>query len=228
MIKKDREDLKAKKKHDRKMKRLWARDPVKAQYLEKADEMEFNENIDDNYTNEIIDKYKKGYQKNHWFSVSGIISIVLGIACLVGVVVMGCILLVSSVSFSKFSIYFDLDVEEKKRLLIFVFALLPILGALNIFVGLKVGSFANYTREALMSKTSFIMMVSFFQCIIGGTFICLLTIIGYFVGRGIDYGAIYYNRIDGYNSKDINWAERNSMKELEAIKKDIFNDKNKY
>ena len=40
MAKKSREV----RKHERKMRRLWRKDPVKAQYLEKAEELEFNEN----------------------------------------------------------------------------------------------------------------------------------------------------------------------------------------
>ncbi len=220
----NKEDLKARKKFKKKLKKLWLKDPVKAQYLEKADEMKFNEKIDDEYTKGVIDKYQKGYQKNHWFSVSAIISILIGIACLVGVVIIGVMLLVSSVSFGKFSIYFDLDIESNKRLIIASFILLPLLGVLNLLVGLKIGSFANYTRDNLMNKSSFIMMTSFFQCIIGGTFICILTIVGYFVGRGIDYGAIYYNKIDEYNKNELAREESYKIRELRAIKKDIFSD----
>ncbi len=220
----NKEEMKAQIKHNKKMKKLWRKDPVKAQYLEKADEMKFNDKIDDSYTKGVIDKYEKGYQKNHWFSVSGIISILIGVACLVAVVILGVMLLVSSISFGKFAIYFDLDVESKKRMIIASFVLLPILGILNLVIGLKVGSFANYTRENLMNKSSFIMMVSFFQCIVGGLFICILTIVGYFVGRGIDYGAIYYNKIEEYSKSELKRKEDYNMRELSAIKRDIFND----
>ncbi len=217
-------DRKAQIKYQKKIKKLWRKDPVKAQYLEKADEMKFNEKIDDSYTKGVIDKYEKGYQKNHWFSVSAIISILIGVACLVAVVIIGVITIFSNLSFGKFAISFDMDVEASKRMLIASFILLPLMGILNLLVGLKVGTFANYTREQLMNKSSFIMTVSFFQCIIGGTFICILTIVGYFVGRGIDYGAIYYNKIEEYNKSELSREENYRVRELNAIKKDIFSD----
>lgn len=220
----NKEDKKAQIKYQKKMKKLWRKDPIKAQYLEKADEMKFNDKIDDDYTKGVIDKYEKGYQKNHWFSVSAIISILIGVACLVAVVIIGVMMFVSSISFGKFAIYFDLDIEANKRIIIASFILLPLLGILNLLIGLKVGSFANYTREQLMNKSSFIMMVSVFQCIVGGTFICILTIVGYFVGRGIDYGAIYYNKIEEYNKTELAKNDNYKLRELRAIKKDIFND----
>lgn len=217
MAKKSREV----KKHERKMRRLWRKDPVKASYLEKAEELEFNENIDDKYTNELIEKYKQGHQKNHWFSASGIISIILGIACLVGVVGIGFTLLISSISFSKFAMEFSLDVEEKKKILITAFALLPILGFLNIWIGLKVGKISDFTKEMLLDRTGYIFGLIFFQAIVGGIIFCFIPIVGYFIGRGVDYGAIHYNYIDEYG-KELGWGPDYRYHELEAIKNDIM------
>ncbi len=195
-----------------------------ASYEKKVDELKFNDKIDDAYTNSIIDKYKKGHKKNQWFNVSGSLTVLFGIICIVTMVIVGIIFASSSDRLRDLAIYDGYDYDSKKSLVTGLCIAIPIIGIFNILIGIKVCSFANYTREMLMAKGTKVVLMGCLQFLIGGFIISILTFVGYFVGRGIDYGAIYYNRIDGYNKKDNQREERYSVKELQAIKEDIFSD----
>lgn len=201
------------------------KDPRDEYYDKKVDELEFNENIDDEYTKNVMNKCLRGHQDNKWMAASGILSILLGAACIITMIIVGLVFVYSSESLHDMAVIDGtVDFEAEKRKVIICSIIIPLIGILNIYLGLKINSFAGYTREMLMRNTGTIVCFGIMQCIAGGFFICILTFIGYLVGRGMDYGAIYYNKVDTYSNKEWELEERYLNKELKAIKDSIFED----
>ncbi len=170
-------------------------------FKKKADELKFNDKIDDKYTSNVLNKYEKGHQRNRWLAWSGILSILFGIICVVTMVIVGIIFISSAESLQELSKYGQADFDKEKSKVLACAIAIPIMGILSIIVGVKVYGYSNYTREMLMEKSARIMFVAFIQFFVSACIFSLLTVIGYFVGRGIDYGAIYYNRIEKYDPR---------------------------
>ena len=112
---------------------------------------------------------------------------------------------------------YDLDANKTKLLTIAL--VMIIYGLCSLAIGVKIAALANYTREMLMKKTSYVVVLAIFQLILGGVIFSIFTLVGYFVGRGIDYGAIYYNKIEGYNRNDRPKSE-DLETELQILKSD--------
>ena len=166
-----------------------------ASYSKKADELKFNDKIDDAYTNKLVNKYEKGHKKNLWFTSSGLLSMIFGALAIVVSIVVAIAFAIKGAQGS-----YDLD-DNRAKLLTATFSVI-VYGICSIVIGLKITTFADYTRDMLMAKTLKISFFAILQLFLGGIIFSIVTMVGYFVGRGIDYGAIYYNRIDGYNKND--------------------------
>lgn len=205
--------------------------------IDKSD-LEVDEKIDDKYTNSVFNKYKNGHQKNHWFTCSASFFILIGIIAVVTMVVVGLIFISSSDALKELAVNGDYDYEAKKTKVIICCILIPIIGIFSILIGLKINSFANLSKDELSKKVGKVMLFSFLQFIFGGTIFAFLTIIGYFMGIGSDYGAIYYNRIEGYNSNskekqlhDAKIYHQNQLiddEEYKNLKENILKDKEIY
>lgn len=178
-------------------------------FKKKADELKFNDKIDDKYTSNVLNKYEKGHQRNRWLAWSGILSILFGIICVVTMVTVGIIFITSAESLQELSKYGQANFDREKSKVIACAIAIPIMGVLSIIVGVKVYGYSNYTREMLMEKSARIMFVAFIQFFVSACIFSLLTVIGYFVGRGIDYGAIYYNKIEKYDPRSEYLGNRN-------------------
>lgn len=198
------------------------KDKYSALYNQKADELKFKDVIDDNYTNSVMNKYQKGHQKNKWFVWSGYLSIVFGIFCLFIMIIVGANFISKSDHLKELAIFENYDYEKKKAEVIAVCIIMPIIGILALLVGFKIKSFSSYTREMLMKKTTLVMTFAVLQIFVGGLIFSILTFAGYFVGRGIDYGAIYYNRIEEYSLEGA--KKSTNYKELRTIEDSIFDD----
>ncbi len=183
-------------------------------FEKKVNELTFDDKIDDSYTNKIIDKYKQGHKPNKWFIASGMISIIFGLVCFLVMAILGISFLAQKATLAT-----EINYESRKKLVEVFCIILPLMGIASILVGFKILKFSHYSREQLMKETALIVTMGFVQMFVSGFVFCLLTFGGYFVGRGIDYGAIYYNKIEGYTKSD----ERSSTaKEFAVIKEDIF------
>ncbi len=178
-------------------------------FKKKADELKFNDKIDDKYTSNVLNKYEKGHQHNRWLVCSGVCSVLFGIACIVTMITVGIVFLVSSETLSEMSILSSVDFDEKKTQIIACCIAIPVMGILSIVVGVKVYSYSSYTHEMLVDRAPAIMFTAFIQFFVSAFIFALLTVIGYFIGRGMDYGAIYYNKIDKYDPSSEYLGNRN-------------------
>ena len=181
-------------------------------YSQKADELKFNDKIDDAYTNKLVDKYEKGHKKNLWFVASGLLSIIFGFLAIIITVIVASTYGVKGVRGSY-------DLDENKTKLLTISLVMIIYGLCSLAIGAKIATLANYTREMLMKKTSYIVVLAILQLFLGGVIFSIFTLVGYFVGRGIDYGAIYYNKIEGYNKNNRPKSE-DLETELQILKSD--------
>lgn len=178
-------------------------------FKKKVDELKFNDKIDDKYTSNVLNKYEKGHQRNRWLAWSGGLSILFGITCIITMVIVGMIFVTSAESLQELSRVEQANFDKEKSKVIACAIAIPIMGILSIIVGVKVYSYSNYTREMLMEKSARIMFVAFIQFFVSACIFSLLTVIGYFVGRGIDYGAIYYNKIEKYDPRTDYYGNKN-------------------
>ena len=139
--------------------------------------------------------------KNKWFIWSGVFSILLSIACVIGAIAVGVNFALSSDYLRQLASQnqFNSDAEKTKTIIICV--VLAIIGIIELFVGLKIKSYSHYSKEELIENVFSIIVFSILQVIFGGVIFVILTLIGYFVGIGSDYGVIYYNRIDNSSQK---------------------------
>lgn len=202
-------------------------DSVQNKY--KSEDLEFDECIDDKYTSSVFNKYKNGIHQNKWFLASGSLSIIFGIICVIVMAVVGIVFATSSSYLNGMAT--SSDFETKKNQVLVCSIIIPIIGIISILVGIKILSFSKYTKSELVDHVGKLCGFAVLQFIFSAFIIVLLTVIGYFVGIGSDYGAIYYNRIDRgeapkrladakilYENKLIN------EKEYRRIKEDILSD----
>lgn len=195
----------------------------------KSEDLEFDESIDDKFTSSVFNKYKNGVVQNKWFIVSGALSIVFGILCVIVMSVVGIVFATSTQYIDELASGEDYQAQKNKILICCI--IFPIIGIISILVGIKILSFSKYSKEKLIEKVGEIIGFSFLQFIFSALIIVIFTIIGYFTGVGSDYGAIYYNRIDrGETSKRLSDARilyENQLideKEYRRIKEEILND----
>ena len=167
----------------------------------KSTDLIIDDNIDDKYTSYVLNKYKDGQMKNKWFIWSGVFSILISIACVIGAIAVGVSFAISSDYLRQLASQnqFNYDAEKTKTIIICV--VLAILGIIGLYVGLKIKSYSHYSKEELIENVFSIIVFSILQVIFGGVIFVILTLIGYFVGIGSDYGVIYYNRIDNSSQK---------------------------
>lgn len=202
-------------------------DSVQNKY--KSEDLEFDECIDDKYTSSVFNKYKNGIHQNKWFLASGSLSIIFGIICVIVMAVVGIVFATSSSYLNGMAT--SSDFETKKNQVLVCSIIIPIVGIISILVGIKILSFSKYTKSELVDHVGKLCGFAVLQFIFSAFIIVLLTVIGYFVGIGSDYGAIYYNRIDrGEASKRLADAKilyENKLineKEYRRIKEDILSD----
>lgn len=202
----------------------------------KPQDYHVDENIDDKYTKNFLAKYQKGEKTNKWFTVSGILSIVFGIVCIVAMIVVGIVFLSSIDYLKELALNGEADYEKKKSQITVACIVIPILGILSILVGIRICKYAKYTKSELSAVAVKIIFLAIAQFFIGGIIFCFLTIIGYFMGVSTDYGAIFYNRIDKgdltekqlHNAKLYHQNELINDEEYQDLKRDILKDKNIY
>lgn len=184
---------------------------IKDELREASDEqirpqdLNFDENIDDKYTSEILKKHQNGNVKNKWFSCSGILSILFGVLCILSIIIAGISFIASKG---------DDDYRNKIVICSIVFS---ILGILSILVGIKIKSFSRYDKAQLIDHLGTIVAFIVLQFFFGGMIFAFLTLAGYFVGIGSDYGAIYYNRIDNLSQKQKKLADAKALYQNELI-----------
>lgn len=159
----------------------------------KPEDLEIDEHIDDKYTSSVFARYKNGNSKNKWFLWSGYLSVVFGVLCVISMAILGIVFAVRSGDLRQDTTY-DYDGNRTKILISCI--IVSVVGIIGFIVGLKVTSFASYSQEELIDHVWLIVGVAILQFFFGGFIFVILTIVGYFVGIGSDYGAIYYNRID--------------------------------
>lgn len=159
----------------------------------KPEDLEFDEQIDDKYTSSVFARYKNGNSKNKWFLWSGYLSIVFGILCVLSMAILGIVFAIRSGELRQDSSY---DYDENRTKILVSCIIVSVVGIIGFIVGLKVKNFAKYNQEELIEHVWLIVGISILQFFFGGFIFVILTFVGYFVGIGSDYGAIYYNRID--------------------------------
>ena len=162
----------------------------------KASDLKIDENIDDKYTNTVLSKHANGTMKNNWFVWSGGLSIAFGIACIVAMLIVGIVFVFSTERLQGMSGIGNYDYDAEKNKILICSIVLPIIGIISIIVGAKIFTYSRYTKEALIDNLGKIIFVTVLQFIFGGVITVALTLVGYFVGIGSDYGVIFYNRID--------------------------------
>ena len=159
----------------------------------KPEDLEIDEHIDDKYTSSVFARYKNGESKNKWFLWSGYLSVGFGVLCVISMAILGIVFVFRSGELRQDTTY-DYDGSRTKILASCI--VVSIIGIIGFIVGLKVKSLASLTQEELIEHVWLIVGVAILQFFFGGFIFVILTIVGYFVGIGSDYGAIYYNRID--------------------------------
>ena len=107
-------------------------------FKRKADELKFNDKIDDKYTSNVLNKYEKGHQRNRWLAWSGVLSILFGIICVVTMVTVGIVFLTSAESLQDLSIHGQADFDKERSKVLICAIVIPIIGILSIIVGVKV------------------------------------------------------------------------------------------
>lgn len=178
----------------------------------KPEDLDMDETVDDKYTSSVFEKFKNGQTKNGWFTWSGILSMVFGVLCIVSMVILGIVFAVQSDSLLA-QVAHGYDYDGTRTKVIVCIIVFTIVGIIGFFVGLKIKSYANYTKEQLIESLGAVIGMSVLQFFFGGLIFVVLTLVGYFVGIGSDYGAIYYNRIDNSSSQKRRLAEAKKMYE---------------
>lgn len=158
----------------------------------KEEDLIVDEAVVDNYTSSVFERYKKGLIKNKWFAWAGGLSIVFGVLAILIMAVVAIVFLTKE----ELILSPQDDYNTVRSQIITSSIIVPIIGIIAILVGIKVKSYAKYSKDKLIDHIVSFCFVCALQFIFGGIFPVVLTVIGYFVGIGTDYGAIYYNRID--------------------------------
>ncbi len=196
--------------------------------LIKEEDLHVDEAVVDKYTRHVFNRYKSGLVKNKWFIWSGALSIVFGVLAVFSMAVLTIIFAVrSDLLVGKQS---DYDIVRNRVLISVV--VITLVGIISVFVGCKIKSYSNYKKEKLIENVVSISFVCFLQFLFGGILTVILSFIGYFVGIGTDYGAIYYSRIDNPSSLSRRLADAKRLyqrgeltqKEYEALKQSILRD----
>lgn len=169
----------------------------------KPQDLEFNKNIDDKYTSSFIDKYKSGKTTNKWFTASGILSILFGITCIFVMLI-----IIFKFIANKGS---NVDYDAEKKKIIISGVVVFVVGILSILIGCKIKSFSKYIKDDYVKNLGTIILFIILQLLFGGFILAIFTIVGYFAGIGLDYGAIYYNRIEESSSKSKRIEELKQM-----------------
>ena len=203
----------------------------------KKEDFEVADAIDDKYTKHLFDKYKSGEKnKNNYFTISGILSIVFGVICIVTMIIVGIVFISTVDHLKELAANGQLNFDKKKSQVIICCIIIPIIGIFSILIGTKICKFAKLKRKELPAHAIKVMTFAVLQFFFGGLVFSFLTIIAYFMGIASDYGAIYYSRIDkgDITEKQLKNAKlyyQNDLindKEYENLKQDILNDKNIY
>ena len=90
----------------------------------------------------------------------------------------------------------DGNFESVRTKIIISCIVVPIIAIISIIVGAKIKSYSKYSKARLIDNVVSISVMIVLQFLFGGLIFSALTIVGYFVGIGSDYGAIYYNKVD--------------------------------
>lgn len=180
------------------------------------DDYEIDENIDDEYTSSIFESFKNGDNQNKWFLASGYLSIIFGAICFV------CFVFVGIEGLKQLQMQSSYDFDEKRIKFILACVILPIVGFLGIFTGVKIKSFADYDSEKLAENLTSLIFYAILQFLFGGVLTAILTVVGYFVGIGQDYGAIYYSRLEDFPDRQSRLAEAKKMYEQGLIDEEEY------
>lgn len=181
----------------------------------REEDLTIDENIDDKYTNKVLNKYKYGKVKNLWFFASAVISIVFGIACLFSMLIIAWHYLINGAV---------TNASERSKIVI-ITIVFSVCGLISILVGMKVASFSNFKKEQCNAHLGEIIAMGLLQFFFSGVIVVIFTIIGYFSGISSDYGVIFYNRLDSsgklkrladakvlYQNRLIDYAEYKALK----------------
>ncbi len=200
----------------------------------KPEDLEIDENVDDKYTSTIFERYKKGEQKNNWLLWSGYLSIAFGVICVISMAILGIIFASMSESLKQEQINGTYDYDGTRLKVIICCIVFSIVGICSFLIGLKIKHYSHLSQEEMIDKVWEIIWISILQFFLGGVFTVILTLVGYFVGIGSDYGAIYYNRIDNKSKcykklQDAKNLLNNgiiSYEEYQSIRQEILNNFN--
>ena len=154
------------------------------------DDLELGQNIDDRYTSSVFSRLKNEEFENKWFKASGIISILIGILTII-------IVLSIALDFAFSSIENNASKREPILICTIIFT---IIGIISIVIGKKIFNLSKLNKEKLIDNLKKVCFLCVFQFLFSGFIFVILTVIGYFVGIAEDYGVIYYNRIDNYET----------------------------
>lgn len=167
----------------------------------------------DSYTKTVFERYKRGMVNNKWFSWSGYLSIIFGV---LAILIMAIVAIVF-VTREDLILSPQDDYNSVRNKIIISSIIVPIIGIIAIIIGIKIKFYSKYSKDKLIDHiTSFSFMCAL-QFIFGGIFPVILTVIGYFVGIGTDYGAIYYNRIDNPSTQYRRLADAKKLYEEGVI-----------
>ena len=183
----------------------------------RPEDLEIDKNIDDKYTSSVLDRYKNGHLTNKWFTWSGVLSILFGVACIVIMIIVGIVFVSSSEYLKELASQQKYDYDAEKTKVIICCIVIPIIGIIGVLVGFKIKSYANYSKEDLIEHLVSIICFSILQFFFCGMIFVVLTLIGYFVGIGSDYGVIYYNRIDNASQKQRKLMDAKILHQNELI-----------
>ena len=194
----------------------------------KEEDLVVDEAVVDNYTSSVFERYKSGRVKNKWFLWAGTLSIIFGINAVLIMAVITIIFVVRS----DLLVGSQSDYNFVRNQIIISSIVITIVGIIAILVGAKVKSYSKYTKEKLIDHIVSFSFVCVLQFIFGGIFPVILTVVGYFVGIGTDYGAIYYNRIDNPSTQYRKLADAKKLfengvideQEYQALKQYILRD----
>ena len=154
-------------------------------------DLEIDDAIVDKYTSSVFAKFKKGETNNRWFTASGILSILFGVIAFLTIIIIAIVFAVK-----RELIVGDGNFESVRTKIIISCIVVPIIAIISIIVGAKIKSYSKYSKARLIDNVVSISVMIVLQFLFGGLIFSALTIVGYFVGIGSDYGAIYYNKVD--------------------------------
>lgn len=184
----------------------------------REEDLRVEDGVIDSYTSSVFKRYKKGLIKNRWFLWSGYWSIVFGVLAILSMAIVAIIFVVrDDLIMSPQDNY-----EDVRNKIIISGVIVPIIGIISIIVGAKIKSYSKYSKDKLIDHIISFSFMCAMQFIFGGIFPVFLTVVGYFVGIGTDYGAIYYNRIDNPSTQYRRLADAKRLYEEGVIDEQEF------